>query len=130
MIDILQLNIDRWISTLDHNAPPSVLQINFISELRITALRILCLLTKKAMKASYWQYINNILTKSLEEGNVKPFWNYIKSKNKDSAGTAPLKLNGILHSEGKYSQKTIPIWFFQQTYLVCYQKPQISTIQK
>ena len=56
-------------------------------------------LTKKAMKASYWQYINNTLIKSLEERNVKPFWNYIKSENKDFAGIAPLKSNGILHSE-------------------------------
>lgn len=56
-------------------------------------------LTKKAIKSSYWQYINNTLTKSLEDGNVKPFWKYIKSKKQDASGVAPLKSGGILHSE-------------------------------
>ena len=34
-----------------------------------------------------------------KEENVKPFWNFIKSKKRDSSGIAPLKSNGILHSE-------------------------------
>ena len=54
---------------------------------------------KKAIILFYWQYINTTLTNSLEEGNVKPFWKYNKSKKQDASGITTLKLEGLLYSE-------------------------------
>ena len=58
-------------------------------------------LTENAIKHSHWEYVNNTLTNSLEDGNSKPFWRYIKSKKQDSSGIAPLKSKGKLFSESR-----------------------------
>ena len=42
------------------------------------------------------EFLNNIITKGLEENNTKPFWKYIKSNKQDNIGVAPLKANGKL----------------------------------
>ena len=54
----------------------------FKTHKKATALKI-----KKAHK----DYVENILNKSLEDKNPKPFWNYIKQKRRDNVGIAPLK---------------------------------------
>ena len=48
-------------------------------------------------KHTDWQYVNNILQTSLEEGNSKPFYRYVKSKKEDNIGVSPLKEDGKLH---------------------------------
>ena len=51
------------------------------------------------LKRARWQYINNILCTSLESGNNKPFWKYIRGVRQESVGVAPLKEDGVLHSD-------------------------------
>ena len=45
-------------------------------------------------------YINDILAKSLEENDTRPFWWYVKSQRQENCGVAPLKPNGQLHADG------------------------------
>ena len=45
--------------------------------------------------------MNAILNKSLEHGNNKPFWKYIKSRRSDNIGVAAIKNNGILYHDSK-----------------------------
>jgi hypothetical protein len=45
------------------------------------------------------------MEKSMEEGNNKSFWKYIKSRRKDNIGVAGIKVNGVLHQLNK-SQPT------------------------
>ena len=51
-----------------------------------------------ALKTSHWLYINNILCTSLEEGNFKSFYKYVKSKREDRVGVSQLKEDGVLHT--------------------------------
>ena len=57
--------------------------------------------TQKAVRQAHWNYVNSILNVSLEEGNSKPFWNYVKSKRNDNIGVSGLKKDGVLHQESK-----------------------------
>ena len=57
--------------------------------------------TQKQIRQAHWQYVNNILDKSLEEGSSKSFWKYIKAKRKDNVGVAGIKSNGILHQDSQ-----------------------------
>jgi hypothetical protein len=50
-------------------------------------------------RQSQWNYVNNIMEKSMEEGNNKSFWKYIKSRRKDNIGVAGIKVNGVLHQD-------------------------------
>ena len=45
--------------------------------------------TEKALKTARWDYINNILQNSLDEGNAKPFWQHIYSQRMERSGVAP-----------------------------------------
>ena len=45
--------------------------------------------------------MNNIINRSLEENNTKPFWKYVKAKKSDNIGISPLKEKGKLFSESK-----------------------------
>ena len=54
--------------------------------------------TEKALKTARWDYINNILQTSLDEGNTKPFWRHIYSQRMERSGVAPLKEKGTLFS--------------------------------
>lgn len=45
--------------------------------------------------------IQNIMLDSLNENNAKPFWKYIRSQKLDNIIVAPLKDNGIIHSNSK-----------------------------
>ena len=62
-------------------------------------------ITQKETRQSQWNYVNNIMEKSMEEGNNKSFWKYIKSRRKDNIGVAGIKVNGVLHQLNK-SQPT------------------------
>ena len=44
-------------------------------------------------------YISNIIGAAFEENNTKPFWKFVKSCKNDSPGVAPLKRQGVLHSD-------------------------------
>ena len=45
--------------------------------------------------------MNAILTESLEHGNNKPFWKYIKARRNDNVGVAAIKNNDILYHDSK-----------------------------
>ena len=49
------------------------------------------------LKNAHWQYVNDMLRSSLEDGDSKPFYRYIKSKREDNVGVSPLKEDGKLH---------------------------------
>ena len=57
--------------------------------------------TQKTLRQAHWDHVNNILEDSLQKGNRKPFWKYIKAKKKDNIGVAPIKDNGRLHSDSQ-----------------------------
>ena len=55
--------------------------------------------TFKAVRRARWSYVNDILQLSLDSGDSKPFWKYIKSQRQDSVGVSPLKSGGRLFSD-------------------------------
>ena len=57
-------------------------------------------ITEKVIKHSHWTYVNDTLSDSLADGNLKPFLGYIKSNKQDSSGVAPMKHDGKLFSKG------------------------------
>ena len=62
--------------------------------------------TKKLVQSechkAYYQYINPMIGESNQNGgNLKKFWSFIKSKKNDNSGVAPLKKNGIVHSDSQ-----------------------------
>ena len=57
--------------------------------------------TQRAVRQAHWNYVNTVLNTSLETGNNKPFWNYIKSKRTDNIGVSGIKSGGILHQDSK-----------------------------
>ena len=58
-------------------------------------------ITKKQVGQAHWNYVNAIMNKSLEHGNNKPFWKYIKARHNDNIGVAAIKDNGILYHDSK-----------------------------
>ena len=44
-------------------------------------------------------YISNIIGAAFKENNTQPFWKFVKSCKNDSPGVAPLKRQGVLHSD-------------------------------
>ena len=58
-------------------------------------------ITQKQDRQAHWNYVNAILNKSLEHGNNKPFWKYIKARRNDNIGVAVIKDNGILYHDSK-----------------------------
>ena len=58
-------------------------------------------ITQKQVRQAHWNYVNVILNKSLEHGNNKPFWKYIKARRNDNIGVAAIKDNGILYHDSK-----------------------------
>ena len=55
--------------------------------------------TRDALRKAHWSYVNGILTDGLEEGNLKPFYGYLKAQKQDSQGVSPLRDQGQLHSD-------------------------------
>ena len=58
-------------------------------------------ITPKQVRQAHWNYVNAILNKSLEHGNNKPFWKYIKARRNEYIGVAAIKNNGILYHDSK-----------------------------
>ena len=58
-------------------------------------------ISQKQVRQANWNYVNAILNKSLEHGNNKPFWKYIKARHNYNIGVAAIKNNGILHHDSK-----------------------------
>ena len=55
--------------------------------------------TLQSIRRAHWNYVNSILQEGLESNDSKPFWRYVKSKQQDTVGVSPLKVDGQLHSE-------------------------------
>ena len=53
--------------------------------------------TQKTCRVTHDNYTNNMLTN--DNKNPKRFWNFIKSRKKDSTGVAPLKKEGLTFSD-------------------------------
>ena len=62
-------------------------------------------ITPKLVRQAYWNYVNAIMKKSLEHGNNKPFWKYIKARHNYNIGVAANKNNGILYHDSKTKAK-------------------------
>jgi hypothetical protein len=65
------------------------------------------------MDHARWEYVNNILSEGLENKNSKPYWRFIKSRRQDNIGIAPLKKEGILHTENKEKARILNHQFQQ-----------------
>ena len=57
--------------------------------------------TLSALRSARWSYIGGMLSDSVETGNSKPFWRYVKSQRQDNCGVSPLKRDGELHSDSQ-----------------------------
>ena len=53
----------------------------------------------KSIRKQRWKYINDILQVSLEQGDSKPFWSYIRAQRQDNSGVSPLSKQGVLHTD-------------------------------
>ena len=58
-------------------------------------------ITQKQVRQAHLNYVNTFLNKSLEHGNNKPFWKYVKARRNDNIGVAAIKNNGILYHDSK-----------------------------
>ena len=56
---------------------------------------------KQKLRKAEWNHINKVFNEGLQNNNIKPFWNYAKSKKEDNIGKAPLKSKGELVSDPK-----------------------------
>ena len=56
---------------------------------------------KQSHKKEDWDKYKTHKSATLEQGNNKSFWKYIKSKRSDSIGIAGLKQQGVLHQDSK-----------------------------
>ena len=55
--------------------------------------------TRNALRRAHWSYVNGILTEGLEQGDLKPFYGYMKSQHQDNQGVSPLRERGQLYSD-------------------------------
>ena len=51
-------------------------------------------MVKRELRDAERVYVNDILQNSLESGNNKPFWKYVKSQKQETFGISSLKSNG------------------------------------
>ena len=47
---------------------------------------------------THWEYIYGILRTSLNTGNQKPLWHYVKSQKHDRCGVSPVMMDRVLHA--------------------------------
>ena len=73
-------------------------QVFLQTELNINSAKVSL---KKLFRRSHWNYVNVILNKSLEHGNNKPFWKYIRADRNDNIGVAAIKNKSVLHHDSK-----------------------------
>ena len=74
-------------------------QVKQVSQNTTTDTKRLKSPSKPTSKKACTQYLNNILCQSLEEGNNKPIWSYVRGQREDNVGVYPLKKAGQLHSD-------------------------------
>ena len=55
--------------------------------------------TRDELRKAHWTYVNGILLDGLEQGDVKPFYSYVKSQQQDNQGVSPLRERGQLYSD-------------------------------
>ena len=56
---------------------------------------------QRELRRAYWKYVESIVTPTDDEtptSSMKKFWTYIKHQRTDKSGVAPLRDNGIPHS--------------------------------
>ena len=56
---------------------------------------------QRELRRAYWKYLESIVTPTDDEtptSSMKKFWTYIKHQRTDKSGVAPLRDNGIPHS--------------------------------
>ena len=61
----------------------------------------------KSIRKQRWKYINDILQVSLEQGDSKPFWSYIRAQRQDNSGVSPLLKQGVLHTDNLSKAKIL-----------------------
>ena len=54
---------------------------------------------KKSLNTAQWDYINNILSDSLNNNDSKPFKIYIKAKKQDNVRILPIRCDGVLSND-------------------------------
>ena len=58
-------------------------------------------MTQKLVRHAHWNYVSVTPNRSLEHGDNKPFWKYIRSSHTDNIGVAVIKNNDILYHVGR-----------------------------
>ena len=67
---------------------------------RLHKLKSLKSYIQKQVRASYWSYMDNIIfNNDSKPGRNKKFYNFIKHAKKENVGIAPLKVDGITHTD-------------------------------
>ena len=61
----------------------------------------------KSIRKKRWKHINDILQVSLEQGDLKPFWSYIRAQRQDNSGVSPLLKQGVLHTNNLSKAKIL-----------------------
>ena len=80
------------------------------------------------MRKAYWDYVANIITDE-DDANNKKFWRHVKHKKQDSQGVAPLKENGLLHSDST-AKANILNRQFSAVFSKCSPLPDSKTFQQ
>lgn len=55
----------------------------------------------RELRRAHWQYVDSVISQGLAENNSRPFWKFVKAQKQDGFGIAPLKENGVIHTESK-----------------------------
>ena len=63
--------------------------------------------TRDLLRKSHWNYVNGILQESLDSGDSKKFWRYIKAQQQDGNGVAPLRTGTSLHTNATSKAKAL-----------------------
>lgn len=67
---------------------------------------------KKQVRKGHWDHVNKLLKEGFDNKDSKPFWRYIKSKRQENVGIAPLKEDGVLHTNAKEKAEILNRQFY------------------
>ena len=56
---------------------------------------------QRECRRAYWSYIDDVLKPSMEDGNNKPFWRFVKSRRQDNIGVSDLRVGSTLHNDNQ-----------------------------
>ena len=65
---------------------------------------------QRELRRAYWKYVEEIVTPEEDDNQysgMKRVWTYIKHKRTDNKGIAPMRNNGLLHSEPSGTSNTV-----------------------